>query len=244
VGQYYRLIGNKPYYCVFLDGQGEPRAMAICIVKARFWKVAILACVGGPIGDPALWAGLPDAMRRAMGLNLVYLRFRCDAATSPSTASKSPGTARANEPRATGSSGTGLVAEASPSRHAKSAAEPDNTALISIIACVSPTAAATAAAMRMTSALVTAMSVRAIRAAAARPPTRTRTFDGDEISSSTHAPPIVVKAKVSSTSLGTSWSTPRGAEPGGDVRPPADTSMAPSNTDHATPPRPSVEAKS
>lgn len=109
VGQYYRLIGNKPYYCVFLDGQGEPRAMAICIVKARFWNVAILACVGGPIGDPALWAGLPDAMRRAMGLNLVYLRFRCDAAASPDTLAAIERTGWRRVPVASGSSLTAVL---------------------------------------------------------------------------------------------------------------------------------------
>ena len=82
MAQYSKKIGSKPYFCVCFDEAGTVRAMALCTIKAQMWKAAIFACIGGPLGNPALWSGIPAALRQAAGLALVYVRFRSDQAES------------------------------------------------------------------------------------------------------------------------------------------------------------------
>ena len=62
------LSGHLPFGLMLLGMAALVLAMALCTLKARMWKAAIFACIGGPLGDPALWAGIPAALRQAAGL--------------------------------------------------------------------------------------------------------------------------------------------------------------------------------
>jgi hypothetical protein len=109
VGQYYKRIGCDPLFCVCFGPDGRVLAMALCTVKARFWNTVILACIGGPSGDPAQWANLPDAVRRHLGLKWVYLRFRCDQGSCERAQSVIESTGWRRVPVASGSGLTMMI---------------------------------------------------------------------------------------------------------------------------------------
>lgn len=53
-------------------------AAALCLNKTQFGRVIISCCFGGPLGLPAAWRYLPEAIAKATGVRHVYFWFRCD----------------------------------------------------------------------------------------------------------------------------------------------------------------------
>ena len=69
-------------------------------------EILTRASIGGPLGDPALWAGIPAALRQAAGLALVYVRFRSDQAESEADIAALTGKGWRRVPVASGSNRT------------------------------------------------------------------------------------------------------------------------------------------
>jgi hypothetical protein len=77
-GQYHKALGWTPaHYAAFADN-GEVRAMCLALLRRLPWRSGFLWCVGGPIGDIAVWNDLPDTILATQNLRRVYFRFRCD----------------------------------------------------------------------------------------------------------------------------------------------------------------------
>ena len=77
-GQYHKPLGWTPVHYAAFGDDGEVRAMCLALLRRLPLRTGFVWCVGGPIGDIALWNGVPEAVRTTQNLRRVYFRFRCD----------------------------------------------------------------------------------------------------------------------------------------------------------------------
>lgn len=77
-GQYQKALGWQPVHYAAIADDGEVKAMCLGLLRRLPWRTGFLWCVGGPVGDIALWHDLPKAISSTQNLRRLYFRFRCD----------------------------------------------------------------------------------------------------------------------------------------------------------------------
>ncbi|HEV2884243.1 MAG TPA: peptidoglycan bridge formation glycyltransferase FemA/FemB family protein [Pyrinomonadaceae bacterium] len=78
-GEYRRALGWRTCHWAAIDNRGEIVAMMLGQVRQYAFKVGLIWCEGGPVGDLSVCGeDLQKAIRETTGLKRVYCRFRCD----------------------------------------------------------------------------------------------------------------------------------------------------------------------
>ena len=83
-GRYQQALGWKPIHYAAVSDDSEVKAMCLALLRRMPWRGGFVWCVGGPIGEIAMWNDLPDAIRATQNLKRLYFRFRCDRRRSAS----------------------------------------------------------------------------------------------------------------------------------------------------------------
>lgn len=78
-GLYNRALGWQPCYFAAFDENGEISAMCLGLLRRYPFKIGLIWCVGGPVGDIRFWnENLRKTVLKSTGLKHLYFRFRCD----------------------------------------------------------------------------------------------------------------------------------------------------------------------
>ncbi|MCC6890281.1 MAG: peptidoglycan bridge formation glycyltransferase FemA/FemB family protein [Hyphomicrobiales bacterium] len=77
-GRYQKALGWQPVHYAALSQDGTIGAMCLALLRLPTRRTGFLWCVGGPIGDVAVWNDLPNTVMATQELKHLYFRFRCD----------------------------------------------------------------------------------------------------------------------------------------------------------------------
>lgn len=74
-GRYKKTLGWAPFYWVAVDSLGDVHAMAQALVRIYPLRIAVVSCVGGPVGPTELWnSGFPQVIRESTEGYRLYCR--------------------------------------------------------------------------------------------------------------------------------------------------------------------------